>query len=554
MKSTLPLLVTLILALCLPSRLGAQQVKGPADMRISAFDAFQANIDTELSRKIDAEYAEDQKRIDLLSKPHRIGQIVTVTIRRGVRRGQKTGVYRSLRSSGISGTAMIGDLELLLEDIDPLDQERLKLGKHPEQVTQRIRGLKDELARRKEGKKKLWRGQLFEDAGYTKEFFDSTVPLGPHFRWLSDLGHRSVRLTIAIPPEGEYAQVVVSGKIMEDNAALLLVGKKPLGSTLVAAADGKGKPAYEEEAWGKFEFNMLKDDLRGARGWSLLGSPRLWVMARDAGHWYLMGRQAVAPRRDRAGTVRLTYSFSLSKHTVKPVTAAMLRDFTKLCGGAIAYGQAIIDRVAAKEDATKAATAAALEEQRLKKLEEDKRAADALALEEQRGKLEKDYDWKSPKLASKAEDKLKIGVQYNSLDATDSINYPTTLGNREVKRLTKWAMAKDVRLRDRTRKLEVIGMQYRFVEVAGKDGKFVHMLQFAIDFACRSAMTQQFSPLITFTLADGSEAMAEPVFSVRRSWFGHLVGTQEFTYDQMVAGLKSIALAGEKKKEAPAPL
>jgi len=520
--------------------LGAQ-TRPPADMSMAAFEKFKANLGAELQRAVDREYAGEEERIAKLAQPFRKGERITVTVRRGNMTQQVSGIYKDFQASGMYGHATVGDRQLLLSDIDELDRERLRLGHSPEMLTQYIRGLRDALAEKKEGKKLLLEKQLLSDAGYTDDFFRQTVALGGRYWYLRELGDGAIRLLVDIPATGEVVTLTLQGRLEMPNHALVLNDKTPLMTSFDAPADG---PLGPGRVWQEVVGKAARGD-----GWQeparvLRGELTLWLLADDTGHWYLRGRPRVAPRQDpESGAWRGEFIFQVLPNTIREDAATAGPAMLRLAAELRQRQQELADRLRAAEEERQRRQAGMADEERQRQEELERLQSSAAAREKLLAEVDERYGWlpaEDARVNQRAEGYIESQRLFNG--RIDDSNGPSFINDHKVLRVSAWTMVREIHSEDRARRLEVLGAQHRMVEVQLEGGPKSYLVQTAMSVSNggTTRLNLQVSQELVFN--NGEKVLINQAYELLPSWFGVLLAVAPVSQDQLLSTVKSLAV------------
>ena len=164
----------------------------PDDLSVAAYEAFMANIDAEIDKKLADEFKEQQEYIDLISVPFEKGEEVSIIVQQGGRTRKFTGVFRRI----VGARVQIGDYRINLKDIIPQDRDRLAFCDNEAALQEKITQLKVGLEEEKTRRRTIQHEKLKRAAGYTYEFFRRCEIISGRYWAKTELGDGKVELVI----------------------------------------------------------------------------------------------------------------------------------------------------------------------------------------------------------------------------------------------------------------------------------------------------------------------------------------------------------------------
>lgn len=278
-----------------------------------------ARIRTQVKKIIRREFSNQQKNLELLKNPYKIGDYITVHIRRGNHYEPLKG-----RFSGIIGGnyAKISNRPILLRDIAPSDRDRIIWNNDPKKqeklLAERTQTLTEEIAKRERQLLK----QEFNQAGYTTQFFKQHILKSEFIVPISRLGHRKNLLQAIIEEKDDFVQVTAlnrSGQILD---AVILLGQKPVATSI---SNGEKGPVGEWQ--NSFQFYLKRDELGENPMVALVRNLRILCRNGKLGTWELKLFSRVKRRTaevERYGDVRtikkLTFLCVLPDNAIQKAT------------------------------------------------------------------------------------------------------------------------------------------------------------------------------------------------------------------------------------------
>lgn len=351
------------------------------------------------------------------------------------------------------------------------------------------------------------------------------------------------------PPEPAAAKAEPTAKA-EKPAEPAAAKAEPAAEPAAGKAE---KLAFAASRWTEFNFRIFKTHLADNPERQLAQDLRLWVVAPGKGSWYLKG-QRLPRSREAGGDSELRFLFRLEKFSVRPFEASMSNDFEIVGQQAWDYRRNVetyVENMTQKEQAEAAARRAKEEEAaRLRQGELQKQEARNKLL----AQFETKYSWATPaEVRGNAGGLGYITGEFRSLNRTDNANGPMMFDEVQVRRISPWFLEDAVNIANREEHYEILGLQYRVLELGAAGAEPKYIIQYALSFNNSGNRKLIVSPTLTMLLPGDKTIDKTDRFSVEPSWFGTLLSSIPTELETLLQGIQKMQVRiGEKPPAKPA--
>jgi len=573
-----------LLAACVLFCTVSLQAQDPDDMSVAAFEAAKKEAAVQAMRQAEKVHQFDIELLEAVKDRIRIGDPVTVTLRTTNR--PVTGKLYGITGSGERLYAKIADRKIGIDDMYPADAIRIKhANMKVKEVDAEIARMEEDVRNKLEKTSNVKVDTLIERKGYTRAFMKNTMVVNGRFYYISSMGDgwfpiHLQRLPKEQDPFGRYASIYFpSNKLKVPGQVVILIDGKAVGTRRDVLDDGgwgnlrvtiprallasppeagAAEPAESEDAGPKAPPS--DEEIQA----NLLKRMTVRVYLKNAGHWDLRpigyeqkGEADVAVcalmfKRDTLVDAKGRVEKEVAEFADHVATAKALE--TEV---ADAMAKAVAEFGALREDEI-------IRQQQLEE-EKERKAKERKAVQEIIDDINlRTSSWFSAN--NPPQDHVLTDQQLvNANLVRGPAEFPFSIDNLNIKRISPWYHENDVRFRDlKKRNFQYVGMKYRFLQIdTGKDEAPEFLLQSALFFDNRAVNNPvNVAPKLTFEIKQVDDA-AELVknqpstvtiryqYAVQPSWSGYLVGSARISIFQLYRRVGEIKFEPEPKEELP---
>ena len=464
MKYLMQLLMLCIFTVC---------ANEPVDMRIAAYEQFKGDAKEQIKAILDEEFSQDMEFVKRLNTPFPVGEMVVVTVRKGLGTQTIRGVFKGIEREKY---ARIDQRTYLKDDIDELDWKRLYYGMNRGRLAFEVNELRLSLAEKRARRETVEMEKLIHESGYSEKFFGQVLAVNGEYRYRKHMGDRTILLEIRDHPSRSYLSARLVNNTDKNLKFMLLIGSK-----VVAASE----LFHGGEKWKSAGFRLKREQVPGSLA-KLSKSLKIFCFDSKVGSWLLVPRptnvtpgrtnskpcpecdgtqksldrdgktvihcpganaQATIPLLEPVRTSEITYMFRLNEDSIRPPTAKIRNEFGKAPLLAKRYAIEIQRQIFEEK---KVARVAREQEDDTANAEQQSIATARLEREQlaaSRESFDRAYRWLTPEGARAADsvgDKLPRKTVIKM--AFDDIAFPTAVqgDNRRVYGFTSWRNAKSL--------------------------------------------------------------------------------------------------------------
>ena len=496
----------------------------PSDLSTRGFEEFKKIAEEEVETQLVEEFKDKNDKINKLSEPFHVGDIVSITVIQGGRKRVVSGRFRGIKGNN----AEIGDRMVLLSDIEQLDRDRLYFGGEIQLLQLKINELRKSLEEDKARRREVLMDQKYKEAGYTKRFFDTTIELGDRFWSLSQLGDKKIHLLADVGGHDEFINITVKHRYDIRTAYVVLMDEDPVYLfEPIMQTDAEDQRMRSE----RVSFRMFKEGMSESPFETVKDKMRIWMVHKDSGGWLLRPTLETQPEKARA-TGKAEYTFHIVRSSVRKYNQDLEQQFSEMQASSKTYQQRVQERIAEIEEKTKMEEDQRLKEKQEKEAEFAKQNKLKQMLEQRILDIEKQFRWFTKETSPRDLTTLKNVITLNTFD---DINTPSLIDNRPVEKFTDW-----VKIPTTSRTL--YGMRYRVIKMSGNELDNSFLLQYRASFVNPNFSVLEFVCSVAVKLSDGTDVVWNDTFQLPASWAGEFHGTHEITLDEIERGIETVVI------------